>query len=416
MSVIQIPWKPGFSIGTGISDFTGLPAKKPWAFEDPARNLLNRPQPEAAVQGNVTVSKGVMSNSSHYKQALQASASMSIKLWGANAHAGSKLMTELQLNRRTVHYVVTCNFETETVNILDRLEYVPILSTSAKDLLVRVGPDKWAEQYGTHFVSGYVRGGKYVGKATITDRSTEGLHGFQASMGAKLGAFASGSASHSVQFDHSKVRLGLRARIQLSKCCAQSQYRCSPMSVFLQERHEVQFDVECTGANLDLPQPNTIQEMVDFASHYAQNNKGVHHLAVLSPFATLESYNGAEAQYNGAGFMIWLESGNHLLTDLNFEYVRLQRLKFVLAEKTNIDKIPDADFSSAKQEASSLEHTLSALIRCGAAAVLELVCDIVTEVSDTIAIFETTGTQAQRLQQCLHLYVSCRQRPGISSV
>lgn len=206
MGLFQVPWRADFSVGTGISDFTGLPAIKPWAFEDTAKKALNHAsQPVQAVHGNITISKGIMSSTSHYKHALHASTSMSIKLWGAAAHAGSKLLTELELNSKTVHYVVVCNFDTETINKLDELEYTPTLSNSAEDLLVKVGPDKWAEQYGTHFIAGYVRGGTYTGKATITDHSTQGAHEFQADMGAKFGRFASASGSAGTKFGHLKV-------------------------------------------------------------------------------------------------------------------------------------------------------------------------------------------------------------------
>ena len=148
---------------------------------------------------------------------------MSTKLWGAAAHASSKLLTELELelNSRTVHYVVVCNFDTETINKLDKLKYTLTLSKSAKDLLVQVGPDKWAEQYGTHFIAGYVRGGKYLGKATITDHSTQGAREFQADMGAKFGSFASASGSAGAKFGHLKVSCtfcGVHARALTCKC------------------------------------------------------------------------------------------------------------------------------------------------------------------------------------------------------
>ena len=120
MGIFQVPFRSDFSIGTGISDFSGLPANKPWAFEDTGKKPLNcAPQSQECVHGNVTVSKGVMSSTSHYKHALHATLSTSVKLWGAGAHASSKLLTELELNKKTVHYVVVCNFETESVNYLD---------------------------------------------------------------------------------------------------------------------------------------------------------------------------------------------------------------------------------------------------------------------------------------------------------
>ena len=100
---------------------------------------------------------------------------------------------------------------------------------------------------------------------------------------------------------------------------------------------------------MNLAQPSSIEEMVNFASTYAQNNKGVRHSAILLPFAAIGRYLEAEAEYNVTHEMIWLEPGSHLLQDLNFEYVRLQRLKFVLADKTHLDKVPDDVCHEAKQ-------------------------------------------------------------------
>lgn len=205
MAPFQIPWRADFSIGTGISDFTGLPASKPWALDEACKKPLNAATPSNETHVNVSVSKGIMSSTSHYKHALEASSSMGIKLWGVNAHASSKLLTELELNERTVHYIVVSKFETETINKLDSLDFTPVLSSSAKDLLIKIGPNKWAEQYGTHFIAGYVRGGTYLGKATITDHSTGGAHEFRVAMGAKFGSFASGSASVGTSFGHLKV-------------------------------------------------------------------------------------------------------------------------------------------------------------------------------------------------------------------
>ena len=134
MSLYKIPWREDFSIGTGISDFTGLPVLRPWAFEDADRAHLNRPQPDTAGNGNVSISKGIISETSHYQHALRASASVNVKLWGlVGVQASTKVLTELELNSQTSHYVVTGDFETETFNSLDKLEHLPTLSNSARD-------------------------------------------------------------------------------------------------------------------------------------------------------------------------------------------------------------------------------------------------------------------------------------------
>ena len=120
----------------------------------------------------------------------------------------------------------------------------------------------------------------------------------------------------------------------------------------MQDKHETKIDIECTGANLDVAQPATIEEMVAFASLYAKNNKGVKHHAILQPFSALTGYNEAEAWYKGKRRMIWVDNGSHLLQDLNFEYVRLQRLKYVLADKSQIATVPDMVCQDAKKKVS----------------------------------------------------------------
>ena len=118
----------------------------------------------------------------------------------------------------------------------------------------------------------------------------------------------------------------------------------------MQENQETRFDIECTGANLNLAQPGTVEEMVAFASTYANGNKGKKHLAILLPFSATASYNDAEAQYRGQRVMRWIDAGGHLLTDLNFEYVRLQRLKYVLADKAQTDTVPHSVCQDAKHK------------------------------------------------------------------
>lgn len=122
----------------------------------------------------------------------------------------------------------------------------------------------------------------------------------------------------------------------------------------MQEKQETKFDIECTGANLNLPQPATIEELVQFASNYTQNNMGVKHHAILLPFSALGSYNAAEAQYNGIRPLSWVESGTELLKDLNFEYVRLQRLKHVLMNNEHLETPSDAVYQDAKQKVTSI--------------------------------------------------------------
>lgn len=110
----------------------------------------------------------------------------------------------------------------------------------------------------------------------------------------------------------------------------------------VQESQEIKFEIECTGAKLDLAQPGTIDKMVQYASDYAQHNQGVRYHAVLLPFSALSSYNEAEAQYEGVRQMSWVEHGSNILKDLNFEHVRLQRLKKALADKAQLKTVVPA--------------------------------------------------------------------------
>lgn len=118
----------------------------------------------------------------------------------------------------------------------------------------------------------------------------------------------------------------------------------------MQESQETKFEIECTGAKLDLAQPDTIETMVQYASYYAQHNQGVKYHAVLLPFSALSSYNEAEGQFEGIRLMSWVEHGSHILKDLNFEHVRLQRLKKALADKAQLKTVVHAVREYAKHK------------------------------------------------------------------
>ena len=121
-------------------------------------------------------------------------------------------------------------------------------------------------------------------------------------------------------------------------------------SCIVQESQELKFDIECTGAKLNLAQPDTIENMVKYATKYARNNQGVRYHAVLLPFSALNSYNEAEAQYDGVRQMSWVDHGSNILKDLNFEHVRLQRLKRALADKAQLTTVVPAVREDAKQK------------------------------------------------------------------
>ena len=80
---------------------------------------------------------------------------------------------------------------------------------------------------------------------------------------------------------------------------------------------------------------------------------GVKHRAILLPFCASGSYSDAEAQHSGTRPLPWIESGSDLLKDLNFEYMRLQRLKHVLMNTGHLERISDAVYQDAKQKVSS---------------------------------------------------------------
>lgn len=92
--------------------------------------------------------------------------------------------------------------------------------------------------------------------------------------------------------------------------------------------------------------------MAAFASLYAKTNKGVKPHAILQPFGAITGYNEAEALYKGKRLMIWVNDGSHLLQDLTYEYVRLQRLRYVLADKSQIATVPDMVCQDAKKKVS----------------------------------------------------------------
>ena len=113
-------------------------------------------------------------------------------------------------------------------------------------------------------------------------------------------------------------------------------------------------NIDCTGANMAMPQLETMQEMVDLASEYAQNNKGVILLSDILLSCCHSAHWAAtmmQRRYHGIRHSLcWRDSVQNLLTDLNVEYVRLQRLQFVLSDRTQLDMISNDVFSDAEQK------------------------------------------------------------------
>lgn len=193
---VLIPWRADFAVGWGISGFTGLPAPKPWAFEDSARVPLNQLQERSeAVPGNISFEQGVVSSTEDYERAVKASVSLNVKAWGpVSGQASTEFLSSLEISSKTVHYVVVSRFETSTINVLTQQTFQPTLSRFAAGLLARIGPQQWSEQFGTHFIAGYVLGGMLVGKASFSSHTHASATRLKGDLEAKFGFFGKGSA------------------------------------------------------------------------------------------------------------------------------------------------------------------------------------------------------------------------------
>ena len=205
---VHIPWRADFAVGWGISGFSGLPAPKPWAFEDSARSQLDQLQERSdAVPGNISFQQGVISSTEDYERAIKAAVSMDVKAWGpVSGQASSEFLSSLDISSKSMHYVVVSRFETATTNIFTQQSIMPALSQFAADLLAKVGPERWAEQFGTHFIAGYVLGGLLIGKASFTSTSSAAASKMKGKLEAKFGFFGSGLASGSAQRSLDTVR------------------------------------------------------------------------------------------------------------------------------------------------------------------------------------------------------------------
>lgn len=208
---VRIPWRADYAVGWGISGFSGAPAPKPWAFEDSARVQLNQlPERSEVVPGNISFQQGVVSSTDDYKRAVDAAGSLSIKCWGvASGKTSADFLSSLEISSKTVHYVVVSSFETATINVLTQQSFMPVLSTYAAGLLAKIGPSRWSEQFGTHFIAGYVLGGQLIGKASFTSSSDTAAMALKGSLEAKFGAFGKGQTSGGAQRRVSTVRTKL---------------------------------------------------------------------------------------------------------------------------------------------------------------------------------------------------------------
>ena len=73
----------------------------------------------------------------------------------------------------------------------------PQANTSQPSVRQNKGPKWWAEQYGTHFIAGYIVGGHMVGIASITSQSSQHAIEVKANLQAKLGCGGLGQAKAS---------------------------------------------------------------------------------------------------------------------------------------------------------------------------------------------------------------------------
>ena len=199
--LVRVPWRADFAVGWGISSFSGAPAPKPWAFEDSARLQLNQLlECSDVVSGDISFKQGVVSSTEDYKRAIDAAGSLNVKAWGSvSAKTSVDFLSSLEINSKTVHYVVVSSFETATTNVLTQQSFMPVLSSFAAELLAKIGPGRWADQFGTHFIAGYVLGGQLVGRASFHSSSESAARGLKASLEAKFGVFGKGQASASAQ-------------------------------------------------------------------------------------------------------------------------------------------------------------------------------------------------------------------------
>lgn len=203
MSAVEctVPYRSGFCIGLGVSSFTGEAAVRPWAFPDQARPQLNTGfTDEGAQPRTIHFEEGFIDRQDHYEAAFKASASLNVKGWGTVSPQGSlDVLYDMQLDSRTQHYVVIARFETATYNVLATSTYQPELSQRAAADLQSKGPRWWAEQYGTHFVAGYVVGGHMVGIASITSQNSQHALEVKAELQAKFGCGWLGKAKGSFE-------------------------------------------------------------------------------------------------------------------------------------------------------------------------------------------------------------------------
>lgn len=197
---INLPWRADFAVGWGIDGFSGLPAVKPWAFDESARVHFNKPvSPTVAAPGNIHFQQGVVSSAEHYERTVKAAATLDVTGWGAALQTSTDFLSSMEMSNKVVHYVVTSRFETTSLNVVTQQSVMLVLSLFAAELLAREGPSKWSEHFGSHFVAGYVLGGLLVGKASFSCRNTGDAQALTAGLEAKVGFFGSGGVSGSLE-------------------------------------------------------------------------------------------------------------------------------------------------------------------------------------------------------------------------
>lgn len=145
-------WKTGFDIGRGYDLLTGT--VKGNAFERPE----DKDMKDLEVKEGAKVYK-VISNSTQFKEALKADASLSVQAWGGKLSASAEYLSETTSKASSITLAAITTIQKSGKEVKTTVQE---LSPRAKNLLKK-NPNDFFNEFGAYFVAGVIKGGTFIG-------------------------------------------------------------------------------------------------------------------------------------------------------------------------------------------------------------------------------------------------------------
>lgn len=198
-TVMEFPWEDGFEVGQGFDIHQGISLGAA-GFSQKEAKLSPNPRP------HMTDDYRLIQDQNSFSAAMEAAASLSGKGWGYSASlsaSGSSLSKTSEMSLSVFVYGYQENGSMQIDPVTQTLDFGGL----------EVGGAAFREKYGTHFIAGYVTGGKFTGLYRRSYKSVEEKKAMQVHF---KGAYKKGvSAKASADFNASETSLNFSSETDL---------------------------------------------------------------------------------------------------------------------------------------------------------------------------------------------------------